>query len=128
MTIIAESIDLKRYTEAPGFMDAVGVVPSEFSTGNTQHRGSITKAGNAHLRRVLVESSWHYRWSPGLSKTMKKRRAELPPEILAILSKADHRLHKKYTAMVNRGKLSKIAAVAVARELAGFVWAIGQAA
>lgn len=128
MTIIAESVDLKRYLNAPGYMDAIGVVPSEYSTGDNRRQGSITKTGNAHLRRVLIESAWHYRWAPGLSKTMKKRRTGLPPEILAIVRKADQRLHTKYTRLVNRGKLSKIAAVAVARELAGFIWAIGQAA
>jgi transposase len=128
MTIIAESVDLKRYLNAPGYMDAIGLVPSEYSTGDKRRQGSITKTGNAHLRRVLVESAWHYRWAPGLSKAMKKRRTGLPPEILAIVRKADQRLHTKYTRLVNKGKLSKIAAVAVARELAGFIWAIGQAA
>jgi transposase len=128
MTIIAEAIDLKRYTSAPGYMDSIGLVPSEFSSGGKRRQGPITKTGNSHERRVLVESSWHYRWAPGLSKTMKKRRADLPPEILAIVRKADRRLHTKYTALVNRGKSNKIAAVAVARELAGFIWAIGQAA
>jgi transposase len=128
MTIIAESVDLKRYLNAPGYMDAIGLVPSEFSTGNKRRQGPITKTGNAHLRRVLVESAWHYRWAPGLSKTMKQRRKDLPAPILEIVRKADQRLHKKYTGLVNKGKSNKIAAVAVARELAGFIWAIGQAA
>lgn len=128
MTIIAESVDLKRYLTAPGYMDSIGLVPSEFSTGDKRRQGPITKTGNAHLRRVLVESAWHYRWAPGLSKTMKQRRKDLPADILAIVRKADQRLHKKYTGLVNKGKSSKIAAVAVARELAGFIWAIGQAA
>jgi transposase len=128
MTIIAESVDLKRYSDAPGYMDAIGLVPSEFSTGDKRRQGPITKTGNAHLRRVLVESGWHYRWAPGLSETMKKRRKETPADILAIVRKADQRLHKKYTALVNKGKSNKIAAVAVARELAGFIWAIGKAA
>ncbi len=128
MTIIAESVDLKRYVNAPGYMDAIGLVPSEFSTGDQRRQGPITKTGNAHLRRVLVESAWHYRWAPGLSKTMNQRRKDLPADILAIVRKADQRLHKKYTALVNKGKSNKIAAVAVARELAGFIWAIGQAA
>jgi transposase len=128
MTIIAESVDLKRYLTAPGYMDAIGLVPSEFSTGNKRRQGSITKTGNAHLRRILVESAWHYRWAPGLSKAMKQRRKDLPADVLAIVRKADQRLHKKYTGLINKGKSSKIAAVAVARELAGFIWAIGQAA
>lgn len=128
MTIIAESVDLKRYLNAPGYMDAIGLVPSEFSTGDKRHQGPITKTGNAHLRRVLVESAWHYRWAPGLSKAMKQRRKDLPADILAIARKADQRLHKKHTSLVHKGKSKKIAAVAVARELAGFIWAIGQAA
>jgi transposase len=128
MTIIAESVDLKRYLNAPGYMDAIGLVPSEFSTGDKRRQGPITKTGNAHLRRVLVESAWHYRWAPGLSKAMRKRRKDSPPDILAIVRKADQRLYKKYTGLVNKGKSNKIAAVAVARELAGFIWAIGQAA
>lgn len=128
MTIIAESVDLKRYLTAPGYMDAIGVVSSEYSTGPRRCQGPITKTGNAHLRRVLVESAWHYRWAPGLSKAMKKRRKDVPPEILAIVKKAEQRLHTKFTRLVNRGKSSKVAAVAVARELAGFIWAIGQAA
>lgn len=128
MTIIAESVDLKRYHSAPGYMDAIGVVSSEYSSGDKRRQGRITKTGNAHLRRVLIESAWHYRWAPGLSKTMKKRRVGVPPEIMSIVRKADQRLHAKYTRLVNRGKSSKIAAVAVARELAGFIWAIGQTA
>jgi transposase len=127
MTIIAESVDLKRYLTAPSYMDAVGLVPSEFSTGDKRRRGPITKTGNAHLRRVLVESAWNYRWAPGLSQTMKSRRKNLPADVLAIVRKADQRLHKKYLALVYKGKSSKTAAVAVARELAGFIWAVGQA-
>ena len=68
MTIIAESVDLRRYWSAPAYMNAIGVVSSEYSTGDKRHQGRITKTGNAHLRRVLVESAWHYRWAPGLSK------------------------------------------------------------
>ena len=114
MTIIAESVDLKRYWSAPAYMDAIGVVSSEYSTGDKRHQGPITKTGNAHLRRVLVESAWHYRWAPGLSETMKKRRKDVPPEILAIVRKADQRLRTKFTRLVNRRKSNKIAAVAVA--------------
>jgi len=128
MTIIAESVDLKRYWSAPGYMAAIGLVSSEYSSGDKRRQGGITKTGNAHLRRVLVESAWHYRWAPGPSKALKMRRTGLPPEILAIARKSDQRLHRKYTSLVNRGKSNKIAAVAVARELAGFIWAIGQAA
>jgi transposase len=107
-------------------MDSNGLVPSENSTGDTTHRGSITKTGNCHLRRVLVESAWHYRHSGVASRTLKQRRKGLPEEVVRIAEEADRRLTKKFTKMVHRGKRSTIAAVAVARELAGFVWAIGQ--
>lgn len=128
MTIIAESVDLKRYSNAPAFMDAIGLVPSESSSGETIRRGGITKTGNAHLRRVAVESAWHHRHISNTSKSLRKRRADMPPEILEIAKEADKRLHKKYWKMVNRGKSTRTAAVAVARELVGFIWAIGQAA
>jgi len=127
MTIIAEAVDLKRYVSAPAFMDANGLVPSENSTGDKERRGSITKTGNSHLRRVLVESAWHYRHSTVASRTMKQRCKGLPEEVIRIAETADRRLHKKYSKIVYKGKRPTIAVVAVARELAGFVWAIGQA-
>jgi transposase len=128
MTVIAEAIDLKRYVSASAFMDSNGLVPSENSTGDRERRGSITKTGNSHLRRVLVESAWHYRHPATTSYTMKQRRKGLPEEVVRIAEKADRRLHKKYSKIVYKGKLPTIAVVAVARELAGFVWAIGQVA
>lgn len=128
LTIIAEAVDLKRYVSAPAMMSAIGIVPSEYSTGDSQRQGGITKTGNGHWRRVLIESAWHYRHSPVTSGALKQRRKNLPEEVVAIAEKADRRLHKKYVKIVNRGKRATVAAVAVARELAGFVWAIGQLA
>jgi transposase len=128
LTIIAEALDLKRFKEAPKFMAAIGVVPSENSSGERECRGSITKTGNSHLRRVLIESAWHYRHSSVPGKTLKKRREGLPAEVLEIARKADKRLNKKYRSLIHRGKDSRKAAVAVARELAGFIWAMGQVA
>lgn len=128
MTVIAEAVDLRRYVSAPGFMAAVGVVPSEYSTGSNERRGSITKTGNAHLRRVLVEASWHFRYGPLPSKALRERRRGLPPEVLKIVRRADQRLHKKFHRLVYKGKRSTVAAVAVARELVGFIWAVGQLA
>lgn len=128
MTIIAEAIDVKRFRDAPAFMGAIGLVPSEYSSGAKERRGAITKTGNSHMRRVFVESAWHYRWRSVPGKNLRKRRAAVPPEVLQIARKADQRLRKKYWALVDRGKDSRRAAVAVARELAGFVWAIGQVA
>jgi transposase len=128
MTILAETIDLRRYWGAPAFMASIGVVPSEQSSGERECRGRITNTGNAHLRRVIIESSWHYRHAPTVGKTLKKRREGLPPEVLEIVHKADRRLHKKYWRLLQRGKDSRRAAVAVSRELAGFIWAMGQIA
>jgi len=128
MTIIAEALDLRRFSDAPAFMAAIGVVPSEDSSGDMQRRGSITKTGNSHLRRVMIESSWHYQHSSLAGKTLKKRREVLPKEVLEIARKCDQRLHKKFRHLVNRGKDRRKAAVAVSRELAGFVWAMGQVA
>jgi transposase len=126
MTIIAESIDLKRFTGARAFMAAIGLVGSEYSSGGSEHRGGITKAGNSHMRRVAIESSWHYRHPVTVGGTLQKRREGLPAEVLTIVRKADKRLHKKYWHLVNKGKDARTAIVAVSRELAGFIWAIGQ--
>jgi transposase len=128
LTIMAEAIDLRRYVSAPTFMSSVGIVPSEYSTGEDQRRGSITKAGNSHIRRVLIEAAWHYRHFPIAGKALKKRREGIPAEAVNIARKADQRLNKKYHRMVAKGKPTAVAAVAVARELAGFVWAMGQMA
>jgi len=128
MTILAEAIDLKRFTHPRGLMAAIGLVPSEHSTGERECRGGITKTGNSHLRRVLVESAWNYRHKPVPGKYMKKRRTGLPQEVKEIVQRAEKRLHKRYWHLVNKGKGSRTAAVAVARELAGFIWSIGQAA
>lgn len=128
MTIIAEAIDLKRFHDARALMDAVGVVGSERSSGTQERRGGITKTGNAHLRRVVIESSWHYRHTPVAGAALKKRRSGLPAEVLEIVRKADRRLNKRYWHLLNKGKNTQTAVVAVARELLGFIWAIGQVA
>lgn len=127
MTIVAEVWDMRRYGTAPQFMGATGLVSSEHSTGDHERRGKITKTGNAHLRRVLVEAAWHYRHRPMASKTIKKRRKGQPEAVVSIAERADQRLNRKFRRLVDRfNKKPVIAAVAVARELAGFIWAIGQ--
>jgi hypothetical protein len=90
------------------------------------HIGRITKTGNAHVRYVVVESSWHYRHDPRICEKLKKRQVGISPEIRAISWKAQQRLNKKFRKMVGRGKPRQVAAVAVAvgRELLGFIWAI----
>jgi transposase len=126
MTILFEIGDLKRFGKAKDFMAALGLVPSEYSSGGKVSRGSITKTGNTHVRRVLIESAWHYRHRPTVGKGIKARRAGKPLEILNIAQKADVRLHRKFRRMTDRGKRSTVAAVATARELAGFIWDIGR--
>jgi transposase len=127
MTLLSELVDVNRFASARELMAFVGLVPSEHSSGPKRRRGSITKTGNAHVRRVLVESAWHYRHAPrGTSGKIRQRRQGHPPELVERARKAELRLHGKYVRMVMRGKPSGVAAVAVARELAGFVWDIGR--
>jgi transposase len=128
LTLVAELIDMRRFAKPTQLMNFLGLVPGEHSSGKSKRRGGITRTGNAHVRRVLVEAAWHYRHSPrGSSVAIKKRRLGQPPEVLEIVRKAEMRLHKKYLRLVlGKGKRPTIAAVAVARELAGFVWALSK--
>jgi transposase len=127
MTILSELIDLNRFPSARKLMDFVGLIPGEYSSGGKQWRGSITKSGNSHVRRVLVEAAWHYRHSPRTTgAAIRKRREGQPPEVIETARKAELRLYKKFTRLVMRGKKTTVAATAVARELAGFVWAIAR--
>jgi transposase len=126
MTILTELGDLRRFASARQIMAAIGLVPSEYSTGDKIRRFAITKTGNAHVRHVLLQAAWHYRHTPRSAGTVSKRRAGQPLPLVTIARKADERLHRKYRRLVGRGKRSTVAVTAVARELAGFVWAIGQ--
>lgn len=127
MTVLAEGGDLRQYGSASGFMGSTGMVPRESSTGNRQRRGSITKAGNGYLRRMLIEASWSYQKRGHGGAAIQKRRRDQPEWLLAIARKADHRLHDKFTKLqYGSNKKTVVAAVAVGRELAGFIWAIGQ--
>jgi len=128
LTIAVEVGDFARFESAPAFMAFVGLVPSERSSGERRSQGSITKAGNAHLRRVLVEAAWHARRRPNIGPALAKRLAGQPPEVLAIATRAQGRLHARYWRLVGRRKPSNVAVVAVARELSGFCWALGRAA
>ena len=125
-TIMAELGDLQRFTGAPQLMAYLGLVPSEHSSGGSKSRGGITKTGNGHVRRVLVEAAWTYR-HPARKTAFLQRRAERTPEaVQAIAWKAQKRLCARYQLLQGRGKLKVQACTAVARELAGFIWAIGQ--
>ena len=100
-----------------------GLVPSEHSSGNREYRGSITKAGNVHVRRLLVEAAWNNRHNAAAALVLKRRRQGQPPEIVAIAMKAQLRLVNKFLRLDKR-KHRHVAITAVARELCGFVWAI----
>lgn len=126
-TVVAEIGDLHRFANAPQLMAYLGLVPSEHSSGSTKSRGSITKTGNGHVRRVLVEAAWTYR-HPARKTAYLQRRAERTPErVQDIAWSAQKRLCARYRLMEGKGKLKVQACTAVARELAGFIWAIGQA-
>jgi len=125
-TIIAEVGDLKRFKKPGQLMSYTGLIPSEWSSGSNRIQGSITKCGNSHLRRVIVEAAWHYRHRPAIGVNLEKRQKGLPEEIKQISWKAQHRLNLKYRRMIGRGKTKQNTVVAVARELLGFIWAVGQ--
>lgn len=127
MTLVSELVDFSRFTTAHELMSFAGLVPSEYSSGGKERRGRITKTGNAHVRRVLVEAAWHYRHPPtGTGISLRKRREGQPSDVLEIARRAELRLCRKYRKMTAKGKNSRLTVVSVARELAGFVWAIGR--
>jgi len=122
MTLVAELHDFMRFDSARGLMAYLGLVPSEHSSGGKEHRGEITKAGNRHVRRLLIEAAWHYRHRPS-TLSLTKRRQGQSPRVVAIADKAMQRLHRRFTRMLERGKPRPKVVVAIARELTGFVWA-----
>ena len=126
MVILSELGDLRRFATAPQLMSAIGLIPGEHSTGDKTVRLSITKTGNAHVRHIMVEAAWHYQRRATTGRVVKARRANQPPDVVAIAERCDKRLNTKFFRMTSRRKKSTVAAVAVARELVGFIWAIGQ--
>ena len=126
MTILAELGDLRRFATAPQLMAAIGLVPAEQSTGDKTTRLSITKTGNAHMRHIAVEAAWQYQRRITTGPTIQRRRKGQEQALVDIAQKCDLRLNRKFFRMTSRGKRSTVAAVAVARELVGFIWAIGQ--
>ena len=124
ITLACELYSFGRFGSARGLMNFLGVVPGENSTGDKEIKLGITKAGNTHARRLLVETSWHYRHRPAVGKVLERRRAGQPSEVIAHADKAMLRLHRRYWKLVMAGKASNKAVVAVARELAGFLWAV----
>jgi len=105
-------------------MAYLGLVPSEHSSGSRQRRGSITKAGNGHVRRILIEAAWHYRHRPAVGLKLRQRRHGQPPRVIGIADRAQQRLCRRYRRLTERGKPPNKVVVAVARELVGFLWAV----
>ena len=124
LAVVCEIGDFRRFASAKTFMSYLGFVPSENSSGGKRNQGSITKAGNGHLRRLLIEGAWHYTKNARPGKRLEKRRQGYPAEIIDTADRALRRLHKKYLRLVIKGKHVNKAVTAVARELAGFIWAV----
>ena len=127
-TIVSEVGLLRRFAHPRQLMGYSGMVPREHSSGSAIHRGAITKTGNAHLRRVLIEAAWAYRHGPSCTGVLKRRQAGQPDAITALAWKAQHRLCARYRRLVGRGKPKQHVVTAIGRELLGFIWAIGVAA
>lgn len=125
-TVYAELGSVARFARPPQLMSYAGLVPGENSSGGRSRHLSITKAGNAHLRRVLVEAAWHYRHQPYVSQTLRRRQAGQPAEVVQISWRAQTRLNSRYRRFLGRGKEKNRAVVAVAREMLGFIWEILQ--
>jgi transposase len=125
MTLVAELQDFVRFESPRQLMAYVGLVPGEHSSGAKRRQGSITKAGNSAARRMFVEVAWHYLHSPRVSPVIATRQDRLPKAVTDIAWAAQLRLHAKFKRLLARRVMKNKAVVAVARELAGFVWAIG---
>lgn len=125
VTLVAELGEVTRFSRARQLMSYGGIVASEDSSGERTRRGGITKTGNAHLRRVVIESAWSYRHRPGVGAALRKRQQPVSEEVKEIAWKAQHRLHARYVQLSARGKNRGVVITAVARELLGFIWAIG---
>ncbi|WP_456151317.1 IS110 family RNA-guided transposase [Aquibacillus koreensis] len=123
-SLVAEIGSFDRFLTPQHFMSYTGLVPSENSSGSTRKLGEITKTGNRHVRKLLIEAAWSYRYQPAVKGELKKRQKDHPTNVLGISWKAQNRLHTKYFRLLGRGKESGKAITAVARELAGFIWAI----
>src|SRR2546422_10748257 len=126
ITMVAEIGDLTRFEHPSELMKFLGLVPSEYSSGQRRQQGGITKTGNTHARRVLVEGAWAYRYPAKVSRQLQLRLEKVPKAIQDISWKAQVRLCKRYRRLVARGKQVNQVVVAIAREMAAFVWAIAR--
>ncbi len=124
MTVMAELGDITRFDSPSQLMAYLGLVPSEYSSGKSKRRGGITKTGNGHVRRVLTESAWCYRFQARRTAHLQRRAEKTSDEVQAIAWKAQKRLCGRYQHLLDRGKLKVQVCTAIARELVGFIWAI----
>jgi transposase len=127
VTLVAEIGDLRRFSSAPQLMAYLGLVPREHSSGGSVRRGGITKTGNSHVRRVLVEAAWTYRYPARKTAILQRRAEKTSEEVQEISWNAQKRLCGRYHRLGNRGKMKVQVCTAIARELTGFIWAVGQA-
>jgi transposase len=125
VTFVAEIGDVRRFESPRQLMAFLGLVPSERSTGERVWRGSITKAGNTRVRRVLIEGAWTYRFPARMSRLLQERQAGLPKSVREIAWKAQVRLCRRYRKLMAVGKRQTVVTTAIAREMAAFLWAIG---
>jgi len=126
VTLVAELGDLTRFDNPRQLMNYLGLIPSEYSSGERRRQGTITKAGNSHARRVLVEGAWAYRYPATVSRHLQLRLEQLPKPIQDVSWKAQVRLCQRYRQLMARGKHANQVVVAIARELVGFLWAIAK--
>jgi transposase len=125
-SLAAEIGEIARFPRPRPLMGYAGLVSAEHSSGSRRRQGGITKAGNHHLRGVLIEAAWHYQHRPGTSKALLARQRGQAETVKRIADRAQDRLHRRYWRLIRRGKPTPKAAVAVARELLGFIWAIAR--
>ena len=126
VTLVAEIGDFARFESASKFMSFTGLVPSEHSSGEGRRQGRITRCGNTHVRRTLVEAAWAYYWRPKMSAAIRNRAMKASSEVQRIAWRAQNRLCNRFRRLTGTGKQTNKAMVAIARELAGFVWAIAR--
>jgi transposase len=126
VTVVAEVGDFSRFASPRQLMAYLGLVPSERSSGASVHRGGITKAGNAHARRALIEGAWTYRMQARVSRKLLDRLELLPQAVREVAWKAQLRLCHRYRRLAAAGKPKVVVTTAIAREMVGFIWAIAQ--
>jgi transposase len=124
--IVAQLGDLRRFPHPRDLMGYLGLVPSEHSSGPTQHRGKLTRTGNTHVRRILIEAAWNYRFAPRVGESLQPRLEGQPQDIVTLAWKAQVRLCARFRRLRARGVHHNKVTAAVARELCGFIWDIGR--